>query len=220
MPIQVLIVDDHVAVSQGMKAVLEHKTDMEVTVLSSPFETMELLKRVEFDVIVLDLHMPRQSGVELAQHILHEKPESKIVVWTGFDLAAHMNLLIEAGVCGFISKTSPIEDIMMSITAAARGLSILPISLLRQMTKRTEGLRVRETEEQLSIEVTEKEQNILTMIAEGMTNREIAESLFMSQRTVEYALTKLFEKLGARSRTEALMKARQHQLVAVKIKTV
>lgn len=214
MAIRVLIVDDHIAVSQGMKAVLEHKADMIVTVLSSALETMRLVKQEHFDVILLDLHMPELNGMELAQTILYEKPESKIVVWTGFDLATHMNLLIEAGVCGFISKASSTEDIMMSITAAARGLSILPVSILRQLTKKVESSRVKGAEENGLIHLTEKEQKILKLIAEGLTNREIAEALYMSQRAVEYALTRLFEKLGARSRTEALMKARQYGLVS------
>ena len=214
MAIRVLIVDDHVAVSQGMKAVLEHKADMIVTVLSSALETMKLVKEADFDVILLDLHMPELNGMELAQSILHEKPESKIVVWTGFDLAAHMNLLIEAGVYGFISKASSTEDIMMSITAAARGLSILPVSILRQLTKRVEGSHMKGAEEKESIHLTEKDQKMLKLIAEGLTNREISEALYMSQRAVEYALTKLFGQLGARSRTEALMKAKQYGLVS------
>ncbi len=214
MAIRVLIVDDHVAVSQGMKAVLEHKADMIVTVLSSALETMKLVKEEDFDVILLDLHMPELNGMELAQSILHEKPESKIVVWTGFDLATHMNLLIEVGVYGFISKASSTEDIMMSITAAARGLSILPVSILRQLTKRVEGSHMKGAEEKESIHLTEKDQKMLKLIAEGLTNREIAEALYMSQRAVEYALTRLFGKLGARSRTEALMKAKQYGLVS------
>lgn len=214
MAIRVLIVDDHVAVSQGMKAVLEHKANMIVTVLASSLETMKLVKQEHFDVILLDLHMPELNGMELAQTILYEKPESKIVVWTGFDLAAHMNLLIEAGVYGFISKASSTEDIMMSITAAARGMSILPVSILRQLTKKVEGSRMMGTEEKESIHLTEKEQKILKLIAEGLTNRQIAEALYMSQRAVEYALTRLFGQLGARSRTEALMKARQYGLVS------
>lgn len=216
MAIRVLIVDDHIAVSQGMKAVLEHKTDMIVTVLSSALETMKLVKKEHFDVILLDLHMPELNGIELAQTILYEKPESKIVVWTGFDLAVHMNLLIEAGVYGFISKASSTEDIMMSITAAARGLSILPVSILRQLTKRVEGSPIKGAEVKETIHLTEKEQKILELIAEGLTNRQIAEALYMSQRAVEYALTRLFEKLGARSRTEALMKARQYGLISFK----
>lgn len=214
MTIRVLIVDDHVAVSQGMKAVLEHKADMIVTVLSSSFETMELLKKESFDVMLLDLHIPELNGIELAKHILCEKPESKIVVWTGFDLATHMNLLIEAGVYGFISKASSTEDIILSITAAARGLALLPVNILQQLTKKIDGSCVKEAQTKRSIHLTEKEKKILTKIAEGLTNREIAEVLFMSQRAVEYALTKLFDTLGARSRTEALMKARQYQLVS------
>jgi len=214
MAIRVLIVDDHIAVSQGMKAVLEHKADMIVTVLSSAFETIKLVKQEHFDVILLDLHMPELNGMELAQSILDERPGSKIVVWTGFDLAAHMNLLIEAGVYGFISKASSTEDIMISITAAARGLSILPVSILRQLTKKAEGPHIKDTEAKETIHLTEKEKKILELIAEGLTNREIAEALYMSQRAVEYALTRLFGQLGARSRTEALMKARQYGLVS------
>lgn len=212
--IEVLIVDDHPAVSEGTKFILNQEKDMNVTVMTNSLEVMAHLEQANYQVYLIDLYMPELNGLELMEMIRTKEPESIIIIYTGFDIDIHYNLLMESNVSGFLSKTATGEQIVTAIRCALREDVIIPLSLLRQL-KRVDML-TKTIEEQtplLNQRLSDKEQAILREVEKGYTNKIIAEHLLMSQRTVEHHLTKVFSKLGVESRMEAVLKAKEHQLL-------
>lgn len=215
--INVLIVDDHPSVSEGTKAIINQEQDMDVTVITDSKVVMEHLEQVSYQVYLIDLYMPGLNGLELMEKIRQKDPESIIVIYTGFDIDIHYNLLIDARVSGFLSKTATSEQIITTIRCALREEVVIPLSLLRQL-KRVDEI-VSSTGNHSSIVnlcLSEKEQAILRKVEKGYTNKLIANDLDMSQRTVEHHLTKIFSKLGVESRMEAFLKARDCGLLQIR----
>ncbi|GKU76400.1 response regulator transcription factor [Paenibacillus sp. L3-i20] len=213
--INILLVDDHIAVALGTKGILESKGDIKATVLSSSELVINEIHSNDYDIILLDLYMPVLNGLELSKQILEIFPGKKIIIYTGFDVSAHFNLLVETGVSGFISKASTSEQILCSIYCALRGETVIPTNLFQQLRRSEARPQLGMKSELKDITLNEREQLILVSIAEGLTNREIAEKLLYSQRSVEYILTGIFNKLDVRSRAEALMKANKHALITM-----
>lgn len=212
--IQILLVDDHPSVGEGTKRMIEQEEDMKMTVLSSSVEALELLQTRSFDVMLFDLNMPVINGLELTRRVKGIHSDTAILIYTGYDIYSHFNLLVEAGASGFVSKTASREQLVSAIRCALRGEAIIPIDLLRQL-RRNDAKPVSNTDEILleHVSVNKKEQAILEEVAKGKNNREIADTFSMSQRTVEYHLTRLFGKLNVRSRAEAVMEAKRLGLI-------
>ncbi|MYL29106.1 response regulator [Halobacillus halophilus] len=213
--IHVLIVDDHPAVGAGTKAMLEQEGDMQVDVIHETDHLESCLEKKAYDVLLLDLYMPGLNGIELAKRLRKTFPDIKMLIYTGFDLSTHFNMIVEADINGFVSKTAASEQLVTAIKAALRDEVIIPLHLFKQL-RRTEASTAEtiESAENKGISLNEKEQSILKEVASGFTNREIAQTLHMSQRSVEYTLTGIFNKLNVRSRTEALFKAQELGLVS------
>lgn len=213
--IHVLIVDDHPAVGAGTKAMLEQEGDMQVDVIHETDHLESCLEKKAYDVLLLDLYMPGLNGIELAKRLRKTFPDIKMLIYTGFDLSTHFNMIVEADISGFVSKTAASEQLVTAIKAALRDEVIIPLHLFKQL-RRTEACTAEtiESAENKGISLNEKEQSILKEVASGFTNREIAQTLHMSQRSVEYTLTGIFNKLNVRSRTEALFKAQELGLVS------
>ncbi|TKI52999.1 response regulator transcription factor [Lysinibacillus mangiferihumi] len=210
--IRVLIVDDHPAVRTGTKTILE-TAGMEVTILKNIDEIIQAASNPSFDIFLVDLYMPDINGLELSKRILQVNPEAKIVIYTGFDINTHFDLLINAGISGFVSKMSSSEQLVNAIYCALNEEVIIPLSLLRQLRRNSISAN-NNFEENSIITLSNKEQNILELISKGYTNKMIAEELYVSQRTIEYSLTKIFSKLKANSRIEALQIAQKYGLIS------
>ncbi|RWZ59846.1 response regulator transcription factor [Halobacillus fulvus] len=211
----VLIVDDHPAVGAGTRTMLEQEGQMKVDVIEDSRKVEALLEEKHYDVLLLDLYMPGINGVDLAKKIRKDAPDLTILIYTGFDLSTHFNMFVEANVNGFVSKTATSEQLVTAIQCALRDEVVIPLHLFKQL-RRSEASVRQKTESPAGTEISlnEKEQSILKEVAAGLTNREISQSLHMSQRSVEYTLTGIFNKLSARSRTEALYKAQELGLVS------
>ncbi|SEH56814.1 two component transcriptional regulator, LuxR family [Halobacillus karajensis] len=211
----ILIVDDHPAVGAGTKAMLEQEGDMQVDVTHENENVKSLLEENAYDVLLLDLYMPGMNGIELAKKIRKSYPDLKLLIYTGFDLNTHFNMIVEADINGFVSKTATSEQLVTAIRCALRDEVVIPLHLLKQL-RRSEACvsTTSESDEVNGFSLNEKEQSILQEVASGFTNREIAQTLHMSQRSVEYTLTGIFNKLNVRSRTEALFKAQELGLVS------
>ena len=110
--IRVLIVDDHPAVGEGTKNIIDQQVDMQAMIISESNQVIHVLKENQYDVYLLDLYMPKINGLELTKMILQVEPDAIVLIYTGFDVIAHYNLLIEAGVSGFVSKTSSSEQLI------------------------------------------------------------------------------------------------------------
>ena len=158
--------------------------------------------------MLIDMHMPGMNGIDLAKQILRIAPDAVMLIYTGFEVSNHFNLIMEAGLAGFVSKTSGKERLVTAVRCAARrGRSAADT---REATppryRKWPGTNSRRASGQ---SITDKEYSILKEIARGKSNKEIAGTVIMSQRSLEYCLTNLFQKLNVKSRIEGALKAKQ-----------
>jgi len=212
--IQILLVDDHPSVGEGTKSMIEQEDDMKATVVTSSMEALEVLKNQTFDVLMFDLNMPVINGLELTRRVMATDSDTPIIIYTGYDITSHFNILVEVRVSGFISKTASREQLITAIRCALRGEAVIPVSLLHQLRRNDARVYAAGNEESVKcISIDEKEQAILQEVASGKGNREIADILLMSQRTVEYNLTRIFGKLNVHSRSEAMIEAKRLGLI-------
>jgi len=207
--IRILLADDHPAVMEGTKVILEQQGDMKVYGANSAREALRRVREEEYDVMLFDLHLADGNGIDLAKQVLKLRPDAVILIYTGFEFHNHFNLMIEAGISGFILKTSGGEQLVTAVRCAARGEAVLPIPLMRQLRRAAMHSPEPAGKDGGSLAISSKEFEILKQIAQGKSNRDIAELLLMSQRSLEYGLTNLFVKLGVKSRVEAAIKAKQ-----------
>ena len=133
--IKVLIVDDHPAVGEGTKAIIEQEEDIQAEVILDSENILEVINKDHYDVYLLDLYMPKLNGIELSKVILQNDPDAKILIYTGFNIAEHYNLLIEAGVSGFISKTETKEQLIYSHQMCLKGRSCDSSPIIKTIKK-------------------------------------------------------------------------------------
>lgn len=201
---RVLLVDDHPPVMFGTKWMLEQEEDFEVTVASPQENLVELAAGGAFDVMLFDLVMPGLSGMELSRRVLELRPDSKILIYSGFDITPHFRHLIELGIVGFVSKMATRERLVLAVRSALNKETVVPVALLRALLRDGSCQGLKDGGPRL----TEREIAILREVARGKSNRLIAEQMHMSQRSLEYVLTQVFNKLSVHSRVEAVNKAR------------
>ncbi|NIK78662.1 two-component system competent response regulator ComA [Paenibacillus castaneae] len=206
--IRILLVDDHPSVGEGTKTMIEQDCEMKVSVVLSAVEALDIVQIEQFDLILCDLNMPGISGLELTKRLIQQDPERKVIIYSGYEIGSHFNLLIESGVSGFISKTVSREQLHNAIRCVMRGDTVIPISLLKQL--RRHEITIGRAEVAIEdVSINEKEQIILNEVATGISNKELAVMLHVSQRNVEYQLSRIFEKLNVRSRSEAIKEAQR-----------
>ncbi|WP_134687480.1 response regulator transcription factor [Brevibacillus migulae] len=203
---EILLVDDHRSVVEGTKMLIESEPDMNVTIETDVYYVPDLARLKKFDVMLFDLYMPNINGADLARKVLEYVPDAVILIYSGFDIAPHFNLLMESGVSGFIAKTSTREQLIQAIRCAARKEAIVPMQLLKQL-RRQEIVLLGEKESDNST-ITSEEEKLLRELAKGKSNKEISKTLMISQRKLEYSITALFDKLRVNSRVEVIKKAK------------
>ncbi|MDQ0256417.1 two-component system competent response regulator ComA [Evansella vedderi] len=208
--ITILIVDDHSIVGEGTKTLLASEPDFSTDFLGSSVEIVDLIKEKKYDVYLLDLHMPEISGIELTKKIVCVHKDAKVLIFTGHDISSHFNYLMEVGVSGFISKSSSKQQLIRTVRGAVDNQAVIPLELLHQL-RRTENKKCIENGKEINL--TRKEEEILIKVAEGLTNEQIGEKIFMTKRSVERYLTGIFKKLKVSSRVEAVEKGRMLGLI-------
>lgn len=206
--IEILLVDDHPSVMEGTKMLLEQEEEMRVMLAYTPEQALQLVTSRHFDVMLIDMHMPGMNGIDLAKKILGLMPDAIMLIYTGFEVSYHFNLIMDAGLSGFVLKTAGKEQLVTAVRCALRGEVVLPLGLVKQL-RRTTGTMLERAPGNQAQSITNKEYDILKEIARGKSNKEIAGTIMMSQRSLEYCLTSLFQKLSVKSRIEAAMKAKQ-----------
>lgn len=204
--ISVLMVDDYPSIIAGTKLLLEQEGDIEVCGAYPPREAIECLKQRRFDVLLIDWQMPDCDSIELAKQLLSLDPAARILIFTGSDILPHFNLMVETGIAGFVPKSAGSDQLANAVRCAMRGEAVLPVRLMQQL--RTPAPLVPDKCGQ-KLHLTDRELQILRQIARGKSNKEIANALHTSQRSLEYLLTDLFHKLHVKSRVEAAMEAKE-----------
>lgn len=207
--IDVLIVDDHPLLGEGTKRLIDDESDMRAEFVTTAEAALEVMQDRRFDLYLYDMNLPGMSGLELARLTPSEAP---ILIYSGFDVSADFESLVCAGVVGIVEKTASPKQLIRSLRSALDGFAVLPASLLHRLSLREASIRDGESPTEVVL-LTEKELTLLEGVQAGRSNKELAESLFLSQRTVEYHLTGIFAKLGVHSRAEAVLSARKQGLI-------
>lgn len=210
--VHVLIVDDHPAVGIGTKNMLEQNIQMKVTYARSARIALDTVRKQVIQVVLCDLNMPGMNGIELSRLLYAYNQELKIIIYSGYELGSQFNLLIESGVCGFLDKTSTSEELQDAIRCALRGDAVLPVDLLKQL-RRQEVELTNETARNTTTSITEKEIKILAELATGCSNKELAQMFYISQRGIEYQISKIFGKLNVKTRAQAIKEAIRLDLI-------
>ena len=211
-PIRVLIVDDHAVVRTGLKVFLDLQPDMEVVgEAADGSEGVAMARRLEPDVVLMDLLMPNMDGVTAIGRIKAELPEIEIVTMTSFIEEENVTSALEAGASGYVLKDADAEEVAAAVRAAYAGEVHLDPAVARLLAQR---MRDRKSpKDELAEPLTEREKDVLRLLGQGMSNKEIGASLFITERTARTYVSNILGKLGLASRTQAALYAVEHKLV-------
>ncbi len=207
MKIRVMLVDDHEMVRLGLKSFLNLQPDVEVIAEANDGqEGLELALEEKPDVIVMDLVMPKMTGVEATLAILEEWPEAKIVILTSYLDNEKIYPVLNAGARGYMLKTSSADEILGAIRKVAKG----ELAIEMEVEKKVEHNRKHPA---LHEDLTARERDILALLAKGYDNQRIADESFISLKTVKTHVSNILSKLAVNDRTQAVVYAFQHGLV-------
>lgn len=202
--IRVLLADDHAVVRQGIRQFLETGSRIEIVAEAADGgEALRLIREQRPDVAVLDIQMPVHSGIEVTRRLRFERLPIGVLILTAFDDPPYVRAVLEAGANGYVLKTADAQDIIDAVHAVHEGQSVLDPAVTRLLMSQMAAVPVGQPVQAL----TERELAVLRLAARGHTNKAIGAELDISDRTVQGHLAKIYDKLGASSRTEAVMRA-------------
>ena len=217
MTIRVLIVDDQPLLRAGFRMVLESEPDLEVVGEAGDGEEgVAHARRLRPDVVLMDIRMPRLDGVEATRRLAGPGAGEpiKVLILTTFDLDEYVVEAIRAGASGFLLKDVPPEDLIEAIRVIADGKALLAPSVTRRLLDKFAQRLPRASREGEAVSsLTDRENEILTLVARGLSNAEIAEKLVLGETTVKTHVSRVLMKLGLRDRVQAVVFAYEHGLV-------
>jgi DNA-binding NarL/FixJ family response regulator len=209
MSIRVLLVDDEQLVRSGFRLILETESDIEVVgEAANGVDAVEAATRLDPDVILMDVQMPGKNGLAATQEIaaLGRAESSRVIILTTFDLDEYVFEALRAGACGFLLKRSPAADLVSGIRVVAAGEALLAPSVTRRLIDHFASRPApRARDLSLLKTLTERERGIFELIAQGLSNAEIADRLFLTEGTVKTHVKHVFDKLEVRDRTQAVI---------------
>jgi NarL family two-component system response regulator LiaR len=210
--IRILIADDHAIVREGLRALIAAKPDMElVGEAADGVEAVLKARSLQPDVVLMDLVMPRKDGIEAIGEIKRENPEARILVLTSFAEDDKVFPAIKAGALGYLLKDSSPQELLQAIREIYRGESSLHPTIARKLVRElSQPSDLPATEEPL----TEREVEVLSLVARGLSNQEIADRLVVSERTVRTHVSNILDKLHLANRTQAALYAVREGLVS------
>lgn len=212
--IRILIADDQAMVRSGLRMILESEQDL-VVVEEAPdgAQAVRLAKRERPDVVLMDVRMPEMDGLEATRLITAELSDVRVIVLTTFDIDEYVYGALRAGASGFLLKDAPADDLIAAIRVVAGGDALLAPSVTRRIieqfaagpdpTRKVEGLD----------DLTEREVEVLRLVARGLSNTEIANELYVSEATVKTHVSHVLTKLAVRDRVQAVVAAYESGLV-------
>jgi two-component system response regulator NreC len=214
--IRVLVVDDHTIVRDGICALLALAADIEVVgEAANGMEALEVVKKLSPDVVLMDVAMPIMGGLEATRRIRKEFPNAKVLALTQYDDKEYVFPLIEAGACGFISKAAASSELTSGIRYVYRGESFLSPSVAKLMIEDyQQGAALRGKSDPYQ-QLTDREREVLKLVAEGYTTQEIADMLVISPKTVEGHKSSLMAKLDIHNRIDLVKYALRKGLIDV-----
>jgi len=204
---RILIADDHAVLIEGMRQLLEQEKDMEVVGEADDGEqAVRMTTELTPDIVLMDIVMPKLSGVEATKQIKKVSPGTCILILTAYSDIRYIVGLLEAGASGYLLKSARSDEIVGAIRAVRSGESVLDSMATRKLLERVVNISTETTEEKMRGQLSPRETEILRLAARGMSNRDIAQSLDLSMRTVKAHLSNIFNKMRCSCRTEAIVK--------------
>ena len=206
--IKLLILDDHLVVLEGTKTLFTDVKEIEIETANTYQEIIPKIKERFYDLYLLDINLPGNNGVEIAEEIRKLDPESRIILYTGYDIKDYYHLLLNYNIDGIVHKTASKEQLLRVIFSALNDEITVPNDFISFMKRYMD-----QNNESSVGNINEKELQILKFISQGYTNKAIACELEVTQRTIEKYISKIFTKLDADSRVEAVMKAQELKIL-------
>jgi DNA-binding NarL/FixJ family response regulator len=215
MSIRVVLVDDEAMVRVGLRMVLTAEPDIEVVgEAEDGAAAVTVVTETRPDVVLMDIRMPNVDGIEGARRVLASSPDVKVVVLTTFDEDAYVEAALRLGVSGFLLKVAPPERLIDAVRTVARGGGLLdPTVTLRVIEQFSAGAPIRTTSSTRLTALTEREKDVLKLLARGMSNAEIAAELYLGEATVKTHVSGVLSKLGLRDRVQAVVAAYETGLI-------
>ena len=219
--IRVLIADDHALFRRGLEMVLQGEPGLElVGQASDGQEAVKLATEVVPDVVLMDIRMPKMTGIEAARRMKELAPSARIVILTISDEDDDLFEAIRAGASGYLLKDIPLDELAGSVRSVHGGQSLINPSMAGKLLTEFATLARRDAEEEPAKhapapKLTERELEVLRLVARGMNNRDIANELFISENTVKNHVRNILEKLQSHSRMEAVMIAAREKLIEI-----
>jgi DNA-binding NarL/FixJ family response regulator len=217
--VRVLVVDDQTLVRTGLSAILSTEDGIDVVgEAADGAEAVELARRLRPDVVLMDIRMPVLDGVAATRQLAAEpEPGPRVLILTTFDLDELVHAALEAGASGFLLKDSPPDELVRGIRVVAAGEALLAPSVTRRLIAHVTGLRTTSGTSQVAREavarLTDRERDVLRLIARGLSNVEIAQSMYVTESTVKTHVGRIFTKLAVRERVQAAVTAYDAGLV-------
>lgn len=214
--IRILVADDHPVVRDGLIAMLSTQPDFQIAgeAANGP-EVIEKTAELRPDVVLLDLEMPEMDGVEALRQIRSVQSDVKVLVFTAFDADERILGAVQAGARGYLLKGVPREDIFNAIRVISQGGSLLQPIVAKKLMQQVAGAEPTEKTTGLIEPLTPREQEVLQLLAQGMTNKEIASELVITERTVKFHVSSILRKMDRGNRTEAVRTAVELGLVKI-----
>lgn len=211
--IKVMIVDDHEVVRLGLRAVLEIEKDFEVAGdapdAASALRAATVLRP---DVVLMDVRMPGTDGIEACRQLRERLPETRVIMLTSYGDEDAVMAAIMAGASGYLLKNTSRTELLAALRSAARGQSLLDPAVTARVLTKLRDLAGKEQAREVAM-LSEREREVLALVAQGLTNKAIAAKLFISENTARNHVSRILEKLGLSRRSEAATFAARHGLV-------
>ncbi len=201
--IRVLLADDHAVVRAGIRQILECGGDIQVIGEAADGETaLEMLERLAPDVAVVDIQMPKATGIEVSREIRAHRWPVGVLILTSYDDDPYISAVLKTGANGYVLKTASPEEIIAAVRDVYQGKSVLDTTILPKVIAQIAHASSSPEYEPL----TDRETEVLSLVAKGLTNKAVGINLQISERTVQGHISRIFEKLQVYSRTEAVMR--------------
>ncbi|MBI2872276.1 MAG: response regulator transcription factor [Chloroflexi bacterium] len=213
--IRIVLAEDHALVREGTRRILEQHPDLEVVGEAGDGEqALELVGRLQPDVAILDIRLPKLSGIEVVRRMGEQSPKTKALMLTAYDDDDYILALMEAGATGYLLKTARANELVEAVRSVHRGEPVLHPAIAVKVA-RLWGHRRVAVEQGPAEELTSREREVVVLAAKGLRNKAIAETLGISVRTVEGHFNNILAKLGVSSRTEAVLYALSRRWVSL-----
>jgi two-component system response regulator DevR len=211
-PLRLLVVDDHEVVRQGLVSLLERREHFQVVAeAGTAAEAVEMARKFEPDLVVMDVRLPDGSGIEACREIRAEFPATRVVILTSYpDEEAVLSAII-AGASGYLLKQIRGRDLISALESVGRGESLLDPAVTEKVLDRVRRIATGPYTDEMA-QLTQQEQKILLLVAEGKTNKEIAAEVFLSDKTVKNYVSSILSKLNLERRAQAAAFVARHRL--------